>query len=132
LLDQQRKVKTRTLALRRVVGAKPVAYLFEAHDPERPDQIAHRFVLGYLARAQHLVLVGQQSPDQRLPSRIDRLAEFYQTVAAAAPLRQERLDQCTREGMRQEIQRQMPFDQFQHLAVMLVFHQKLAQQKLGA
>jgi hypothetical protein len=34
--------------------------------------------------------------------------------------------------MRQKLQRQMPFDQFQHLAVMLVFHQKLAQQKLGA
>jgi hypothetical protein len=132
LFDQQRKVKTRAVVLGRAVGAKSAAYLFEAHRPECSNQVTRRFVLGYLTCAQHLVLVGQQPSEQRLPSRIDRLAEFYQTVAAAAPLRQERIDQYTREGMRQEIQRQMPFDQFQHLAVMLVFHQKLTQQKLGA
>jgi len=132
LFDQQRKVKTRAVVLRRAVGAEPAAYLFEAHRPECSNQVTRRFVLSYLACAQHLVLVGQQPSEQRLPSRIDRLAEFYQTVAAAAPLRQERLYQRTREGMRQEIQRQMPFDQFQHFGVMFVFHQKLTQQKLGA
>jgi hypothetical protein len=125
-------VKARTIVFGRAFGAKPAARLFEPHDPERFDQVARRFVFGHLARAQHLVLVGQQRAEHGPPGRIGGLAEFHQPVAAVAPLDQERLDQRAGEGVGHDIQRQVALDQVEHRAVVLVLNQEFAQQKFGS